>query len=393
MDPVRNPYGPGAGTPPPELAGREMITTEARIALERKRAARPHKSLILVGLRGVGKTVLLNRIDDLARESGFRTAMIEVDEDKSLAAALVPELRRILYELDRLGALSEAVKRSLRVLRSFVNAIRVQAGDVELGLDVDPELGTADSGDLDADLAALFVAVGEAARSRDTAVALIVDELQYLEESEFRALIMAFHRVSQRSLPVLLIGAGLPQVLGLAGRAKSYAERLFEYPQIGPLEAADARRAVEEPARRERVTFGAEALEDIVGTTQGYPYFIQEWAYHAWNIATGKQITRDDVTAASARAITRLDQSFFRVRFERLTPSEKKYLRAMAELGPGPHRSGDVATKLGAKITTVGPIRAKLIAKGMIYGPQHGDVAFTVPLFDQFMKRTMPTFP
>ena len=393
MDPVRNPYGPGAGTPPPELTGREAIITEARIALERKRASRPHKSLILVGLRGVGKTVLLNRIDELARESGFRTAMIEVDEDKNLAAALVPELRRILYELDRLGALSEAVKRGLRILRSFVNAIRVQAGDIELGLDVDPEVGTADSGDLDADLAALFVAIGEAARARNTAVALIIDELQYLDEPEFRALIMAFHRVSQRSLPLLLIGAGLPQVLGLAGRAKSYAERLFEYPQIGPLEADDARRAVEEPARREGVTFGEGGLDAIVGTTQGYPYFIQEWAYHAWNIATGHQITRDDVTAASARAIARLDQSFFRVRFERLTPSEKRYLRAMAELGPGPHRSGDVATKLGAKITTVGPVRSKLIAKGMIYGPQHGDVAFTVPLFDQFMKRTIPVFP
>lgn len=393
VDAVRNPYGPGAGTPPPELTGREPILSEARIALERKRASRPHKSLILVGLRGVGKTVLLNRIDDLARDSGFRTAMMEVDEDKSLAAALVPELRRILYELDRLGALSEAVKRGLRVLRSFVNAIRVQAGEVELSLDVDPEIGTADSGDLDADLAALFVAVGEAARSRDTAVALIVDELQYLDEPEFRALIMAIHRVSQRSLPILLIGAGLPQVLGLAGRAKSYAERLFEYPQIGPLDTSDARRAVEEPARREGVKFAPGSLDEIVRTTQGYPYFIQEWAYHAWNIAHDKEITRDDVVAASSRAIARLDQSFFRVRFERLTPSEKRYLRAMAELGPGPHRSGDVATKLGAKITTVGPVRAKLIAKGMIYGPQHGDVAFTVPLFDQFMKRTMPSFP
>jgi AAA ATPase domain len=391
MDPVRNPYGPGAGTPPPELTGREAIIADARVALERKRHGRPHKSFILVGLRGVGKTVLLNRVEELARGSGFRTAMIEVDEDKTLAAIVVPELRRILYELDRLGALSEAVKRGLRVLRSFAGALRVTAGDLELGLDVDPEIGTADSGDLDADLAQMFIALGEAAQSRGTAIALIIDELQYLDEPEFRALIMSVHRVSQRNLPVLLVGAGLPPIHGLAGRAKSYAERLFDYPTVGPLLPADARRAVEEPARREGVTFEPAALDEIVRITEGYPYFVQEWSYHAWNLATGATITPDDVRTASDRAITRLDESFFRVRFERLTPSEKRYLRAMAELGPGPHRSGDVAARYGSTVTSVGPIRGKLIAKGMIYGPSHGDVAFTVPLFDQFMKRTMPS--
>ncbi|MBV8579952.1 MAG: ATP-binding protein [Candidatus Eremiobacteraeota bacterium] len=391
MDPVRNPYGPGAGTPPPELTGREALISDARIALERKRRGLPHKSFILVGLRGVGKTVLLNRVDELAREAGFKTAMIEVDEDKTLAGVLIPEMRRVLYELDRLGPLSEAVKRGLRVLRSFVSSIRVHAGEIELGLDVDPEVGTADSGDLDADLAQLFVALGDAAQSRNTAVALIIDELQYLDEPEFRALIMAVHRASQRNLPVLLVGAGLPPILGLAGRAKSYAERLFDYPTVGPLVPADARRAVEEPARREYVEFEPRALDEIVRITQGYPYFVQEWAYHAWNIANASKITRDDVVSASDRAIKRLDESFFRVRFDRLTPSEKRYLRAMAELGAGPHRSGDVATKYGAKVTTVGPIRGKLISKGMIYGPAYGDVAFTVPLFDQFIKRTMPT--
>ncbi|MDB5068934.1 MAG: ATPase [Candidatus Eremiobacteraeota bacterium] len=393
MDPVKNPYGPGAGTPPPELTGRETVIHEARIALERKRVGRPHKSFILVGLRGVGKTVLLNRVEELARNAQFRTAMIEVDEDKSLAGVLVPEIRRVLYELDRLGPLSQAVKRGLRVLRSFVGAIRVNAGEVELGLDVDPEVGTADSGDLDADLAQMFIALGEAAQSRGTAVALIIDELQYLEEPEFRALIMAVHRASQRNLPILLIGAGLPPILGLAGRAKSYAERLFDYPAIGPLVAADVRHAVQEPARREGVQFDPDALDEIVRITEGYPYFVQEWAYHAWNLAAGAKISRDDVISASARAISRLDESFFRVRFDRLTPSQKLYLRAMAELGPGPHRSGDVAKKYGAKTTTAGPIRDKLISKGMIYSPSHGDVAFTVPLFDQFMKRTMPNFP
>jgi hypothetical protein len=393
VDPVKNPYGPGAGTPPPELTGREMLLSEARIALERKRRGRPHKSFILVGLRGVGKTVLLNRVEELARAAEFRTAMIEVDEDKTLAGVLVPEIRRVLYELDRLGPLSVAVKRGLRVLRSFVGAIRVKAGDVELGLDVDPEVGTADSGDLDADLAQMFGALGDAAQSRSTAVALIIDELQYLDEPEFRALIMAVHRASQRNLPILLVGAGLPPILGLAGKAKSYAERLFDYPAIGQLAAADVRRAVQEPARREGVDFEPAALDEIVRITEGYPYFVQEWAYHAWNLAKGPIISREDVVSASTRAIARLDESFFRVRFDRLTPSQKRYLRAMAELGSGPHRSGDIAAMYGGKTTTAGPIRDKLISKGMIYSPSHGDVAFTVPLFDQFMKRTMPKFP
>jgi hypothetical protein len=393
VDPVKNPYGPGAGTPPPELTGRETVISEARIALERKRRGRPHKSFILVGLRGVGKTVLLNKVDELARAAEFRTAMIEVDEDKTLAGILVPEIRRVLYELDRLGPLSEAVKRGMRVLRSFVGAIRVKAGDIELGLDVDPEVGTADSGDLDADLAQMFGALGDAAQSRSTAVALIIDELQYLDEPEFRALIMAVHRASQRNLPILLIGAGLPPILGLAGKAKSYAERLFDYPAIGQLAAADVRRAVQEPARREGVDFESAALDEIVRITLGYPYFVQEWAYHAWNLAEGPTISREDVVSASARAVARLDESFFRVRFDRLTPSQKRYLRAMAELGSGPHRSGDIAAMYGGKTTTAGPIRDKLISKGMIYSPSHGDVAFTVPLFDQFMKRTMPNFP
>jgi hypothetical protein len=374
------------------LSGRTRILTDVSIALQRKLANRPDKSVILVGLRGVGKTVLLNRIDEDARHLGFRTAMIEVSENKPLPQVLVPMLRTILYEFDRMEGLSEAVKRGFRVLRSFVGRgrVSVQMGEIDIGLAIDPEIGTADSGDLDTDVSQLFVAIGEAAASRKAAIALIIDELQYLEEHEFAALIMAIHRITQRNLPVLLVGAALPTVRGLAGRAKSYAERLFDFPTIGPLVDSDAYEAIQVPAKREGVCFTAEALAAIQEKTQGYPYFLQEWAYQAWNAASVSPITEQDVRTATQSSIKRLDESFFRVRFDRLTNAEKTYLRAMASLGPGPHRSSDIAAAYGAKATSVGPTRATLISKGMIYSPAHGDAAFTVPLFDEFMRRAMP---
>jgi len=316
--------------------------------------------------------------------------MIEVSEDKPLAQVLVPTVRAILLELDRLQNVSQKVKRALRVLRSFVGSVSVKMGDVELGLGIEPELGAADSGDLEADLSSLLVAVGEAAVDRRVAIAIIADELQYLSEEEFAALIMAVHRVTQRNLPVLLVGAGLPSIRGLAGRAKSYAERLFEFPTIGPLSAVDAASAIEVPAKREGASFNASALVAIQEKTQGYPYFVQEWAYQAWNEAAKSPINAADVRAATKAAVARLDESFFRVRFDRLTNTEKRYLRAMAELGPGPHRSSEIATAYGASPTSVGPLRANLISKGMIYSPAHGDAAFTVPLFDEFMRRTVP---
>jgi hypothetical protein len=392
MDPLQNPYGPGAGTPPPELAGRGELLRDAEVAIGRARAGRPHRGLIMVGLRGVGKTVLLNRIDDMARAHGFASAMVEATEDKALPALIVPQARRILYEFDRLGNVSAAVKRGLRVLTSFIGSVKVKLpGDVEFSLDFDPETGTADSGDLEADLADLLVALGEAAAARGKALVLLIDELQYLKEEEFSALIMGIHKTAQRTLPLVLIGAGLPQVVGLAGKARSYAERLFTFPQVGPLDPSDARRAIAEPARRERVRFADSALEEIVRVTAGYPYFIQEWSYQAWNLAERSPITRPVVEAATAVAIKRLDDGFFRVRFDRLTKAEQRYLRAMAELGHGPHRSGDIAEIYGQSVTSAAPIRGNLIAKGMIFSPAHGDTAFTVPLFDEYLRRVIPT--
>jgi len=392
MDKLRNPFSPGAGSPPPELVGRNAILEQALLALARTKRGRSEKSMILVGLRGVGKTVLLRKIDQLAQQESYRTIFIEAQESKTLPALLYPYLRQLLFSLDTGEMVHEQVRRGLRVLKSFLNGLKVKVQEVEFGLGIDAEQGTADSGDLEADLAQLFVAVAEAAKSRDTALAIIVDEIQYLTEEELRSLIMAVHQVTQRSLPMVVIGAGLPQVVGKAGNAKSYAERLFDYPAVGPLEKVDAMHALQDPARTEGVCFDPAALEEIIRITQGYPYFIQEWGYQAWNVAENSPITAEDVRTASQIAVRNLDQAFFRVRFDRLTPREKEYLRALAELGPNPQRSGDVADMLGASVNSVAPIRFSLIKKGMIYSPAHGDTAFTVPLFDTFMKRIMPDF-
>jgi len=391
MDPALNPYAPGAGTQPPELTGRAYLQENARIALTRTRNGLSTKSFILVGLRGVGKTVLLNRVEDQAREAGYQTTLIEAHEEKSLPALLLPELRRILLALDRGEQVEAAVKRGIRVLKSFANGLKVTLGEIELGIDIDPELGVADSGDLESDLPALFLAIGEAARARKTAVAIIIDELQYLTESEFSALIMALHKIAQKGLPLLLVGAGLPQVVGLAGRSKSYAERLFDYPEIGPLSPEDARQALAEPAERANVAFLPEAIDAIYAQTQGYPYFLQEWGYQAWNLAPTSTIDAAVVTRATASSLRRLDEGFFRVRFDRLTPREKNYMRAMATLGAGPHRSGEIAEQLKASVRSVAPVRSSLISKGMIYSPAHGDTGFTVPLFDAYLRRMMPT--
>jgi hypothetical protein len=390
MDPVTNPYAPGAGTQPPELAGRATLLEQARIAIERIRVGRPAKSFIAVGLRGVGKTVLLNRVSDAAQARDYRVCMIEAHEQKALPELLVPALRRIILDLDRMGALADKAKRALRVLKSFMSHLTLRYADAELSLDIDAEAGAADSGDLEADLAVLFVALGEAARVRGVAVAIIIDEIQYLSNRDLGALIMAMHRVVQTGLPLLLVAAGLPQVVGLTGRSKSYAERLFDFPIVDALSDAEATDALALPAAQQGVTWQPAALGQVRELTRGYPYFLQEWGYHTWNVATEGGIHVADVQAATTIAIKRLDEGFFRVRFDRLTPREKDYLRAMAELDPASLRAGEIADRLGIKAASVAPLRSGLIGKGMIYSPQHGETAFTVPLFDDFLRRIMP---
>jgi hypothetical protein len=390
MDPRRNPYAPGAGTPPPELAGRDEIIERAAIALDRIRAGRAARSLILNGLRGVGKTVLLQRIRQTAELEGFIPVGIEAPEDRSLPSVLGPALRTTLIRLSRGVAAKTAVQKALRALAGFTKAAKVKYDDVEFSVDFESLPGLADSGDFETDLTDLLLTVGEAAAEEKTAVVIFIDELQYIPEPQLAALISALHRANQNQLPITMVAAGLPQLLGQMGRAKSYAERLFEFVPIGPLEGEAARRALSVPAAAEAVEFQDEAIDEILVRTEGYPYFLQEWGKHAWAEAVSSPITLGDARRATEVAISELDASFFRVRFDRLTPAEKRYMRAMAELGPGPHRSGDIAEMLGRKINAVAPVRSRLIEKGMIYSPAHGDTAFTVPLFDGFMRRVMP---
>ena len=390
MDPISNPYSPGAGTPPPELAGRGELRERVRIGIARLRRGNPAKSVLMVGLRGVGKTVLLDQMRTDAEAAGVHTIRIEAPEGRSLPALLAPQLRLALLRLSRVEAAKDMAQRGLRALAGFAKALKVTYNDIEVGLDFDPEPGLADNGDLESDLAALLEQAGSAARQGDTALVIFIDELQYVGEGELAALISALHRCAQSRLPVTVVGAGLPQLRGRAGNAKSYAERLFDYPEIGPLSQAEAAIAIVKPADDEGVKFEAEAVGLVVDQTTSYPYFLQEWGKHAWDVAEQSPITKMDVERATGEAVAALDESFFRVRFDRLTPAEKKYLRAMAELGAGPHRSGDIAEKLGRRVTALGPTRNSLIAKGMIWSPNHGDTAFTVPLFDEFMKRIMP---
>ncbi len=390
MDPVFNPFTPGAGSQPPELAGRDGIRELVRVALARTRKGLSTKSVLLVGLRGVGKTVLLDRMRDDAEADGIHTLRIEAPENRSLPALLAPQLRQSLLRLSRNANATELGHRALRALSGFVKGLKVKYHDIEVGLDFDPEPGLADNGDLEHDLQALFETVGATASEAGTAVVLFIDELQYVKEEELAALVTALHRSAQRRLPITLVGAGLPQLRGRMGRAKSYAERLFDFPEVGALSDAAAEVAIAKPVHEQDVEIDDDALARIVRETQGYPYFLQEWGKHAWDAASASPITIRDVAAASSTTLAALDESFFRVRFDRLTPAEKKYLRAMAELGPGPHRSGDVAEQLGRKVTSLGPTRNQLIAKGMIWSPNHGDTAFTVPLFDAFMHRIMP---
>jgi AAA ATPase domain len=390
MDPVRNPFAPGAGTPPPELAGRDELRATLRIALERARIGRPAKSAMLVGLRGVGKTVLLDRVREDAEAAGIHTVRIEAPEGRSLPSLLAPQLRQALLRLSQIEKAKDFAVRGLRALAGFAKMLKVTYADIEVGFDYEPEPGLADNGDLEHDLQALFEQVGLAAKAGETALAIFIDELQYVEEPQLAVLITAMHRTEQRRLPVVLVGAGFPQLRGQMGNAKSYAERLFDFPAIGALPPEPARLAIERPLSGEGVSITPEAMGLILEVTKGYAYFLQEWGSHTWLAAKQSPILPQAVRQASVTAIAALDEGFFRVRFDRLTPKERKYLRAMAELGPGPHRSGDIAESFAAAVSSLAPTRSSLIAKGMVWSPNHGDTAFTVPMFDEFMKRIMP---
>lgn len=383
MDELENPYRPGAGTPPPALVGRDALLDHFAIRMSRALAGRPDKSVMPIGLRGVGKTVLLNRFASIAAAAGLKVIFVESPEGGDLRDILARHLRRVLLELDQ-ERVTAKVTRALRVLKSFT---ATTPDGTTLRIDIDALAGTADSGNLADDVTDLVVATGEATADRGSGLLMCVDEVQYLNGQELGALISAIHRTSQRDLPVVLVGAGLPQLPGLAGDAKSYAERLMEFPVIGSLSPSDATQALTRPANERGALYSDDAVARILTFTQGYPYFLQEWGYHLWNAAEQPEIDSELVDRVRSQVVEHLDRNFFLVRFDRLTPKEKDYLRAMATLGPGPHRSGDIARALGVKVESVAPRRGGLIAKGMVYSPAHGDTAFTVPMFDQFLLR------
>lgn len=390
MNPLDNPFAPGAGVPPPELAGRDQLLESIHVSSERSRRLLAARSVLLLGLRGVGKTVLLDRVHRDAQGAGLATVMIEATERSALPPLLAAELYGVLLRLSRQQRMRDMASRALRALAGFVSALKVKYGDVELGIDAPPEPGLADSGNLEFDLIALFEALGATASAMDTALIVIIDELQYVPKSELAALIAALHRAAQRRLPILLVAAGLPQLRAQVAEAKTYAERLFEFREIGPLDEQASEDAVAKPIRARNVGIDTDALRMIVADTQGYPYFLQEWGKHVWDVAESSPVVVGDVERASNEVAASLDTGFFRARFDRLTPSQKLYLRAMAELGPGPHRSGAIARVLGRKVTSLAPTRGQLIAKGVIWSAARGDTAFTVPLFDRFMRRIMP---
>lgn len=390
MDPKKNPYSPSAGSPPPELAGRNKILDDAKIALGRAMSGGSVQSQILLGLRGTGKTVLLNAIEDFAEEEGFITSFIEAPEKKKLAELLYPQMGQVLRKLSNIEAARDLVNKAKSALQSFASVFKIKVGEVEVG--VEPLVGTADSGDIELDLIEMFLVIGRAAKAANKGWALLIDEVQYLADEDLAAIIVAVHRINQKRLPVIVFAAGLPQIAKLAGDAKSYAERLFVYPRVGPLEKEAAKDAIRNPLLEKNIEIEDDTLEKLVEITGGYPFFLQEWGHHLWNVTLNSPISDENLDDAHALALKRLDDGFFKVRMDRLTPAEVEYAYAMAGLGKGPYNSTEVAEMLGKDPSALGPRRANIIDKGMIYSPSRGEIDFTVPLFDDFLRRRIKGF-
>ena len=386
MDKIINPFSPNAGSRPPELAGREEIFEDVRVFLGRLPTGRSVQSLLFTGLRGVGKTVLLNEISHMAERQGdVLPIYLEASEERPLGAMLASPLRLALLKLDRMKGAGEKVRRGLSALRNFVGTIKVKFGGV--GFELESAAGLADSGDLQFDLASLLAAVAEAAAERKMGVVLLIDEIQYVTGSEFGALVMALHRMQQLELPLAMAGAGLPTLPGLAGEAKSYAERLFTYPAVGALSEEASVLAIRRPFLEAGVEVEDDAAATVYRRSGGYPYFIQEWGYQLWNFVERGPVTAADVGMVDDIVAKQLDGNFFRVRMDRLTPGEKAFLRAMSRIGGAEIRMADISRELSISVNALGPRRSSLVKRGMIYSPAHGLVSFTVPLFDEFLRR------
>ncbi|MFC0267655.1 ATP-binding protein [Kushneria aurantia] len=387
MDPFSNPFAPGAGSRPPELAGRDPILQTARISCGRAIRGRAARSMMLLGLRGTGKTVLLSEIGRIAESEKFLVSRIEAPEETNLAALLHPEMRKISRALSGIEAARHHASRALGGLRNFASVFNIEVAGVNVGVEPPSEPGMAESGDMQHDLPDIFDQIGRAAQAADRGWVLLIDEIQYLSRQDLSALIVALHRMSQDGRPIIFIGAGLPQVARLAGEAKSYAERLFSYPAVGPLDEEAVTKAIEKPIRDEGASISREAVAAIFDMTKGYPFFLQELASFAWNNARGTEIDESDIHASHAETISSLDNGFFRVRLDRLTKAEVSFVKAMATLGDGPYQVSDIAKRMERTQKSIGPARASIIYKGMIYSTDHGYLDFTVPLFADFIRR------
>ena len=387
MDPISNPYSPGAGNRPPALVGREDDLTVFDVAVKRLSIGNHDRSVIATGLRGVGKTVLLREFGRIATAQQWVHEHVEVSEETQFVTTVAELVRRSILRLSPGKRFAELAQTPLRALRAFQIRWGLPDGS-EITVGLDPAEGTADSGLLDRDLADLFVATGHFARERNSGVLLTIDEMQFLSKEHLTDLIIGLHEVSQFGLPFVVAGAGLPSLPALAGEARSYAERLFDFRTIGRLNDAGSAAALEEPAREMGVAWDQDALNRIKELTDGYPYFLQEFGKQAWLASeSDKTISLEDVEASIPGAMNALDEGFFRVRFDRTTDAERAYLHAMASLGAGDYASGEVAAAQGKSTPQVGVVRDSLIRKGLCYAPRHGVLAFTVPMFDEYLRR------
>ena len=384
MDPIANPYTPNAGSRPPELAGRAAEFEQFRVLIGRLKRGTTEQSMVIRGLRGVGKTVLLNTFEDHAEAEGFLTYYHELTPDSSLVAEIARDAQAALARLKLSARATGAIREAL----GHLGTIKIVGPE---GIELAVDLRKADEGTITADLSQLFLQLGSAAANKGSGVVFLLDEVQFVSEVEYRAVVSALHRATQKNMPITLVAAGLPQIPRLTGEARSYAERLFTFPVIANLPADDARAALVEPARQQGVKYAEDAVELALSWTEGYPFYIQQLGKHAWNLADRSPIRAADIEAAMPAAQAALDSSIYEVRVQRATDQERRYMRAMAELGEGPYRSGAVAAALGRKTAAVSMIRQRLLDKGLVYATEdYGYVDFTVPRFGEFMARYMP---
>jgi hypothetical protein len=382
VDPRRNPYAPGAGTRPPALTGRDKEIQAYEILIDRLKNGVAGQSMIITGLRGVGKTVLLNTFEDITIDRDWIAVQREFDEHTSLPAVVARSAKRILNDLKPGKRIAEMVREVWGNLGTF--SVKDPNG---FELSYTPS-GRPSADALGEDFTDLLLALGEAAAAKGRGVAFLFDEVQFVPANEFGPFVVGLHRLNQKSLPATCVAVGLPSLPALVGEAKSYAERLFEYPRIDRLPKADAIAALADPARSREVVFEDAALDYVFKHTEGYPYFLQQYGKYIWDVATEGRITRADAVVGAREAQERLDDGFFLVRFERASATERKFLHAMARCDGPPYAIADVTRELGkTDQRSISVQRNALIKKGLIYAPRHGTVDYTVPRFADYLAR------